>query len=67
MDLKTIMGYLAPFEPLLKAEILKLEAQGKNELDAIIANVASPDLKLLLQTLVVALDSFAQQEIAKLG
>ncbi len=66
MNFASILAFLAPFESLLKPELLKLEAGGKAELDALILTVSSPDLKLLLQALSTALDSFAQQEINKL-
>lgn len=66
MNLSQILAFLAPLESLLKPELLKLEAQGKVELDSLIASVSSPDLKLLLQALSSAIDSVAQAEIAKL-
>lgn len=66
MNFASILAFLAPFEGLLKPELLKLEASGKAELDALVLSVSSPDLKLLLQALSAALDSFAQQEISKL-
>lgn len=66
MNLASILAFLAPFEGLLKPELLKVEAAAKVELDSMIASVSSPDLKLLLVALDAALDSFSQQEIAKL-
>jgi hypothetical protein len=66
MNLTTVLAFLAPFESLLKPELLKLEAQGKTELDTLISTVSSPDLKLLLQVLSTAIDSFAQAEVEKL-
>lgn len=67
MNLETILAFLKPFAPLLKQELLSLEAQGSAELDSIIANVSSPDLKQLLQALKGGIDSFAQLEINKLS
>lgn len=66
MNLATILAFLAPFEPLLKPEVLKLEAAAAAELDTIIANVSSPDLKAFLQAMASGLGSFAQTEIGKL-
>lgn len=67
MNLSTILAFLAPFEGLLKPEVLKLEASAQLELKSLISSkVSSPDLQLLLQALDTALDSFAQTEIAKL-
>lgn len=66
MNLASILAFLAPFEPLLKPELLKLEGTAMTELDTIIANVSSPDLKLLFQSLKAGIDSFAQAELAKL-
>lgn len=67
MSIQSILAFLAPFEGLLKPEAMKLEAQGKAELDALIAGVASPELKMLLQAVSGGLDAIAQYEIAKLG
>ena len=67
MTLTQILGFLAPFEPILKREMLTLEASGKAELDKLVADVSSPDLKLLLGALAGAIDAFAQAEINKLG
>ncbi len=67
MTLAQILAFLAPLEALLKPELLKLEEGGKAELDALIANVSSPDLKALLLALSGALDAFAKLEIEKLG
>lgn len=64
MNLASILAMLAP---LLKPELMQLEAQGQAELKALIANVSSPDLKLLLAALDSAIDSVAQAEIAKLA
>lgn len=66
MNLASILAFLAPFEPLLKPELLKLEGAAVGELNTIIASVSSPDLKSLLQALASGIDSFSQQEIAKL-
>lgn len=66
MSLASIVAELAPLASLLEPDLLKLEASGKAELDKLVAEVSSPDLKLLLQALSNALDSVAQAEIAKL-
>jgi len=61
-----ILAFLAPFAPLLKTELLNLDATAKAELQAKIDQTTSPDLKLLFTTFLAAADSFAQAEIAKL-
>ena len=66
MNLQQLLAFLAPFAELLKPEVLNLEAQGKTELDGIIAKVSSPDLKALLVALDGAIDQFAKLEINKL-
>lgn len=67
MNLSSVLSFLAPFEGLLKPEVLKIEAQGQLELKTLIASkVSSPDLQALLMALDGALDSFAQLEINKL-
>ena len=67
MNLTSILAFLAPFEGLLKPELLKIEASAQVELKALIASkVSSPDLQALLQALDGALDGFAQLEINKL-
>lgn len=67
MTLQQILAFLTPFEPLLKTELMQLEGQGLVELQAIIDKTSSPDLKLLLQCLASAIDTFAKAEIGKLG
>lgn len=68
MNLASILAFLAPFEVLLKPELLALEAKGQAELKALIASkVSSPDLQALFVALDGALDAFAQLEIGKLG
>lgn len=66
MNLASILALLAQLSPVLVPGILKLEAAGVVELNALIANVSSPDLKLLLQDLSSAIDAFAKAEVAKL-
>lgn len=66
MNLAQILAFLAPFEPLLKSELLSLEVSGSAELQKIIANVSSPDLKELLQALAGGVDAFAKLELGKL-
>jgi hypothetical protein len=67
MNLKAILAFLAPFEALLKPELLSLEASGQAELKALISSkVSSPDLQALLVALDGALDSFSKLEISKL-
>jgi hypothetical protein len=66
MNLQQILAFLAPFEPLLKSELLNLEGQGLSELNDIISKVSSPDLQALLQALASAIDSFSKLEINKL-
>jgi len=67
MNLETILAFLAPFAPLLKSELLSLDEKAVSELNSLIANVSSPDLKALLQALELGLNSFAQLEIGKLA
>jgi len=66
MTVAEVLAYLAPLAPVLEPEILSLEGAGIAELQTVIAGVASPDLKLLLQALAGAVDSFAKAEVAKL-
>lgn len=66
MNLAQILAFLAPFEPLLKSELLNLEGEGMTELNSIIASVSSPDLKELLQALAGGIDSFSKLELNKL-
>lgn len=67
MTLAQILALLSPLASLLKPGLLTLEAEGKAELDGIIASVSSPDLKALLMALDGAMDAFAQLEINKLS
>lgn len=66
MNLAQVLAFLMPFEPILKAELVSLEGQGKAELDSLVASVSSPDLKALLSALAAAVDGFAKVEIANL-
>lgn len=66
MTLSDVLKYLEPFEALLKPELLSLEQQGADELKKLADGVSSPDLKLLLEALVVAVDTVVKAEIAKL-
>jgi hypothetical protein len=66
LTMSQVLAFLQPFESMLKPELLSLETEGKKELDTIIQNVSSPDLKALLSALDGALDQFAQIEINKL-
>jgi hypothetical protein len=66
MNLESILAFLAPFAPMLKQELLTLDTEGRTELNALIAEVSSPDLQALLQALASGIDSFAQLEINKL-
>lgn len=66
MNLASIIAFLTPFAPLLKSELLSLDNAAVAELNGLIANVSSPDLKELLQALEGGLNSFIQQEINKL-
>lgn len=67
MSIAQILAYLAPLAPLLEPEMLALEASGVAELNALVASVSSPDLKLLLGALVGAVDNVAKAELAKLA
>lgn len=67
LNLEQILAFLAPFAPMLKSELLNLEGEGLKELNSIVENVSSPDLKELLQALASGLDSFAKLEINKLS
>jgi hypothetical protein len=67
MNLEQILAFLAPFAPMLKQELLQLDSAGISELNALIAEVSSPDLQALLQALASGLDAFAKLEINKLG
>lgn len=66
MNLAQILAFLAPFEPLLKPELMKLESTAVAELNTVIASISSPDLKSLLQALASGIDQFSQLEISKL-
>lgn len=66
MNLAQILAFLAPFEPLLKTELLSLEASGIAELNVVIEKVSSPDLKALLQALAGGIDAFSKLEVGKL-
>lgn len=67
MSLQDVLKFLAPFEALIKPELLSLEAQGYDSVHKIVdAKVASPDLHAALELLVAALDAFAKLEINKL-
>lgn len=66
MSFEQIIAFLAPFEALLKPELLALEATGMAELRTMIEGASSPDLKLALTLLANAADAFAKAEIAKL-
>lgn len=66
MNLEQILAFLAPFAPMLKQELLSLDAQAVAELNTIIGTVSSPDLQQLLQALASGINSFAQLEINKL-
>jgi len=67
MKLADILAYLKALGPILEPEIMNLEQQGMDELNALVASVSSPDLKLLLQSLVAAVDAFAKAEVQKLN
>lgn len=68
MSLAQILSFLSGFAPVLEPILLNLEQNNlQPELQALIAQVSSPDLKLLLQALDGALDAFSQAEIKKLG
>lgn len=68
MTIAQIMAFLAPFEALLKPELMNLEAQAMVELQSLIdSQVQNADLKLLLVALKGALDEFAKAEIAKIA
>ncbi len=68
MSLAQIVALLSGFASGLEPILLSLEQnQVQPELKKLIDSVSSPDLKLLLQSLDGALDSFVQAEIKKLG
>ena len=68
MNLSDIIAFLAPFQALLKPELLQIEAAAALELKQLIqSNVSSPDLQALLVAINAALDEFAKIEIGKLG
>jgi hypothetical protein len=66
MNLESILAFLAPFAPMLKQELLSLDADAMTELSTIISGVSSPDLQALLTGLQSGLNQFAQAEINKL-
>lgn len=66
MTLAQILGLLAPFEPLLKSGLGTIDAAAVAELNSLIANVSSPDLKAFLGAIAGGLNSFINVEIAKL-
>lgn len=67
MSLAQILALLAPFEGLIKSGGLALSAEGKAELDKLIAGIQSPDLKLLAQAAEQAAVGFVNAEISKLS
>lgn len=68
MTLAQILAFLGPMAENLEPILLNLEQSTIiPDLQALIAKETSPDLKLLLGALVMALDGFAQAEIKKLG
>lgn len=65
--LAQIFSFVAPFIGILEPIALNLEQNTvMPELNALIENVSSPDLKLALQGLATFFDNFAQAEIKKL-
>lgn len=66
MTLASVLAMLNSLAPALEPLVLGLEVQGQAELKALIGSVSSPDLKLFLQALDSALDSFAKAEVAKI-
>lgn len=67
MSIQDVLKFLAPFEALIKPELLSLEAQGFDSLRKLIdAKVASPDLHDALVLFEQALEAFAKLEINKL-
>ncbi len=67
MTLSQILAFLGPLAMALEPVLLGLEQNTViPELNKIIDGVSSPDLKLLLQSLAGAIDTFAQAEIKKL-
>lgn len=67
MDLQAVLAKLAAFAPLIEQGLMALEPQAVAELNALIANISSPDLKALLSAMVGAIDAFAKVEIQKLA
>ena len=66
MSLATMLAALGPFAAALEPLLASVEGEAMTELNGIIAKVSSPDLKLLLQALSGAVNSFATAEIAKI-
>lgn len=66
MTLAQILALLAPFEPLLKSGLGTLDAAAVSELNTLISQVSSPDLKAFLQAMASGLNSFVTTEIQKL-
>ena len=61
-----MLAALGPFAAALEPLLASVEGEAMTELNGIIAKVSSPDLKLLLQALSGAVNSFATAEIAKI-
>jgi hypothetical protein len=66
MSLAAMLAALGPFAAALEPLLASVEGEAMTELNGIIAKVSSPDLKLLLQALSGAVNSFATAEIAKI-
>jgi hypothetical protein len=67
MTLSQIISFFSVLAPAVEPVLLNLENNTVvPELNSLIANVSSPDLKALLQAVASGLESFAAQEIAKL-
>jgi hypothetical protein len=67
MTLQQILALLSPFAGILEQTLMQLDANTiQPELQKLITQVTSPDLKLLLQALDTGIDGFIQAEIKKL-
>lgn len=66
MNLSQILAQLQAFAPLIEQGLMSLEPQAIAELNGLVANVSSPDLKALLSAIIGAIDAFAKVEIQKL-
>jgi len=66
MGAQQLLASLAVLGPMLEPLLMGVEPKAIDELKALLAGVSSPDLKVVLDAMIAALDSIAKAEIEKL-